>query len=102
MAQLERIGAMMEQRWSLEGENGKEESRDEEKGSEDGPRESQERETPLSTSCCCGNHLSQRQMITQTVNLLVGYQVGNSQENSTRSLFLIKVLFIQMVHGLCY
>jgi len=35
---------------------------------------------------CCGNHLSQRQMITQTVNLLVGYQVGNSQENSTRSL----------------
>ena len=36
---------------------------------------------------CCGNHLSQRQMITQTVNLLVGYQVGNSQENSTRSLY---------------
>jgi len=35
---------------------------------------------------CCGNHLSQRQMITQTVNLLVGYQVGNSQENLTRSL----------------
>ena len=35
---------------------------------------------------CCGNHLSQRQIITQTVNLLVGYQVGNSQENSTRSL----------------
>ena len=35
---------------------------------------------------CCGNYLSQRQMITQTVNLLVGYQVGNSQENSTRSL----------------
>ena len=35
---------------------------------------------------CCGNHLSQRQMITQAVNLLVGYQVGNSQENSTRSL----------------
>jgi len=29
---------------------------------------------------------SQRQMITQTVNLLVGYQVGNLQENSTRSL----------------
>jgi len=27
---------------------------------------------------CCGNHLSQRQMITQMVNLLVGYQVGNS------------------------
>jgi len=35
---------------------------------------------------CCGNHLSRRQMITQMVNLLVGYQVGNSQENSTRSL----------------
>jgi len=34
----------------------------------------------------CGNHLSQRQMITQAVNLLVGYQVGNSQENLTRSL----------------
>ena len=51
---------------------------------------------------CCGNHLSQRQMITQTVNLLVEYQVGNSQENSTRSLFLIRVLFIQKVHGLCY
>jgi len=50
-------------------------------------------------SCCCGNHLSRKQMITQMVNLLVGYQVGNSQENSTRSLFLIKVLFIQMVHG---
>ena len=35
---------------------------------------------------CCGNHLLQRQMITQAVNLLVEYQVGNSQENSTRSL----------------
>ena len=41
-------------------------------------------------------------MITQTVNLLVGYQVGNSQENSTRSLFLIRVLFIQMSPGPCY
>jgi len=30
----------MEWKWSLEGENRKEESRDEEKGSEDGPRES--------------------------------------------------------------
>jgi len=36
MAQLERIGATMERRWSLEGENGKEESRDDEKGSKDG------------------------------------------------------------------
>ena len=53
-------------------------------------------------SRCCGSHLSQRQMITQTVNLLVGYQVGNSQENSTRSLFLIRVLFIQMSPGPCY
>ena len=51
---------------------------------------------------CCGNYLSQRQMITQAVNLLVGYQVGNSQENSTRSLFLIRVLFIQMSPGPCY
>jgi len=51
---------------------------------------------------CCGNHLSQRQMITQIVNLLVGYQVGNSQENSTRSLFLIKVLYIRSPHGPCY
>ena len=50
----------------------------------------------------CGNHLSQRQMITQMVNLLVGYQVGNSQENLTRSLFLIRVLFIQMSPGPCY
>jgi len=51
---------------------------------------------------CCGNHLSQRQMITQTVNLLVRYQVGNSQENSTKSLFLIRVLYIQSPHGPCY
>ena len=51
---------------------------------------------------CCDNHLSQRQIITQTVNLLVGYQVGNSQENSTRSLCLIRVLFIQMCPGPCY
>ena len=41
MAQLERIGAMMEQRWGLEEESGKE-NRDKEKGSEDGPGESQE------------------------------------------------------------
>ena len=49
--QLERIGAMIEWRWSLEEENGKEESRDEEEGSEDGPRESQEEKTLLSASC---------------------------------------------------
>ena len=39
-AQLERIGATMEQRWSSEGEDRKEESRDDTEGSEDGPRES--------------------------------------------------------------
>jgi len=50
-AQLERIGAAMEQRWGLEGESGKEENGDDMEGSEDGPRESQEEGTPLSTSC---------------------------------------------------
>ena len=50
-AQLERIGAAMERRWSLEGAVKKEESRDDAEGSEDGPRESQEEETPLSASC---------------------------------------------------
>ena len=51
MAQLERIGAAMKQRWSLEGESGKEENRDDVEGSEDGPGESQEGGTPLSASC---------------------------------------------------
>jgi len=46
MAQLERIGAAMEQRWGLEEESG-----DEEEGSKDGPRESQEGGTPSSASC---------------------------------------------------
>ena len=41
MAQLERIGAIIERRWGSEGESGKEENGDEEKRSEDGP--------------CCGN-----------------------------------------------
>ena len=50
-AQLERIGAAMEQRWGLEGESGKEESGDDAEGSEDGPGESQEGGTPSSTSC---------------------------------------------------
>ena len=36
------------------------------------------------------------------VNLKSGYNVGSSQENLTRSLFLIRVLFIQSPHGLCY
>ena len=35
---------------------------------------------------CCGNHLSQRTNDLQRVNLLGGYIVGSSQENSTRSL----------------
>jgi len=37
---LERIRAVMEQKWSLEGKVGKEESGDDVEGSEDGPRES--------------------------------------------------------------
>ena len=40
MAQLERIGAVMEWRWSLEGENRKKESKDDIEGSEGSPRES--------------------------------------------------------------
>ena len=50
-AQLERIGAVMEWRWSLEGVVRKEESRDDAEWSEDGPRESQEEGTLSSTSC---------------------------------------------------
>jgi len=50
MAQLERIGAMMEQKWGSEEESRKENG-DEEEGSEDGPGESQEEETPSFTSC---------------------------------------------------
>ena len=48
-AQLERIEAVMERRWGLEEESGKENG-DEEEGSEDGPRESQEGGTLSSTS----------------------------------------------------
>ena len=44
-AQLERIGATIEQKWGSEGAVGKEESGNKEKGSEDGPRESQEEGT---------------------------------------------------------
>jgi len=51
IAQLERIGATMEQRWSLEEEVRKEESGNDMEGSKDGPRESQEEGTPLSISC---------------------------------------------------
>ena len=40
MAQLERIGAVMEWRWSLEEENRKKESKDDIEGSEGSPRKS--------------------------------------------------------------
>ena len=50
MAQLEKIGAAMERRWGSEEESRKE-NRDEEEGSEDGPRESQEGVTLLSAFC---------------------------------------------------
>ena len=46
-----RIGTMMEWRWGLEGESGKEENRDDMERSEDGSGESQEEGTPSSTSC---------------------------------------------------
>ena len=51
MAQLERIGATMEWRWSSEKESRKEESGDDVEGSKDGPGESQEEGTLLSASC---------------------------------------------------
>jgi len=50
-AQLERIGATMEQRWESEGESRKEKDGDDMEGSEDGPGESQEEGTPSSASC---------------------------------------------------
>ena len=50
MAQLERIGATIERRWSLEEESRKENG-DEEEGSKDGPGESQKGGTPSSASC---------------------------------------------------
>jgi len=46
----ERIEATIEQRWGSEEENRKKESKDDEERSEDGPGESQEKETPLSAS----------------------------------------------------
>jgi len=49
-AQLERIGAAMEQRWSLEEENVKEESGNNVEGFKDSPGESQEEGTLLSAS----------------------------------------------------
>jgi len=47
-AQLEKIGAAMEQRWGPEEESG---NGDEKERSEDGPGESQEGGTLSSTSC---------------------------------------------------
>ena len=49
-AQLERIGATMERRWGLEEESRKENG-DEEEGSKDGPRKSQEEGTLSSAFC---------------------------------------------------
>jgi len=51
MAQLKRIGAVIEWRWGLEEENRKEENGDDEGGSEDGPREIQEERTLSSAFC---------------------------------------------------
>ena len=51
MAQLERIGAAMEQRWDSERKSRKEENGDKEEGSKDGLGESQEERTPPSTFC---------------------------------------------------
>ena len=50
MAQLERIGAVMERRWGTEEESRKENG-DEEERSKDSPRESQEGGTSSSISC---------------------------------------------------
>jgi len=50
-AQLERVGATMEQRWGSEGAVGKEESGDDTEGSKDGPGESQKERTLSSASC---------------------------------------------------
>ena len=43
---------------------------------------------------CYVNHLSQWQMIAQVSKSQSGYDVGSLQENSTRSLCLIRVLYI--------
>ena len=48
IAQLERTGAVLEWRWSLEGENEKEKSGDGEKRSKDGPKENQKKGILLS------------------------------------------------------
>jgi len=48
---LERIGAVMEWRWSSEGENRKKESGDNKEGSENSSRENQEEKALLFASC---------------------------------------------------
>jgi len=48
---LERIGAVIEWRWGLGGENRKEESRDDKEGSKNSLGESQEKETLSSAFC---------------------------------------------------
>ena len=50
-AQLERIEAAMEQRWSLEGGVRKKKSGDDTEGSENGPRKIQKEKTLSSASC---------------------------------------------------
>ena len=56
----------------------------------------------LLPTLCYSNHLSQWQIIAQASKSQSEYIVGSLQENSTRSLFLIRVLFIQSPHGPCY
>jgi len=51
MAQLEKIGTAMEQRWGSEREDRNKKSRNDKEGSEDGLGESQKEGTPLSASC---------------------------------------------------
>jgi len=51
MAQLERIGAVIEQRWGSEEESRQEENGGDEKRSEEGSGENQEKGTPLSVFC---------------------------------------------------
>ena len=51
----------------------------------------------------CGNHLSQEQMTAQgSKSLNIRFRVGSLQENSIRSLCLIRVLYIQNTHSLYY
>ena len=51
MAQLEKIGAIVEWRWGLKEENKKEDNRNDEKESENGPGEDQKEKTLLSAFC---------------------------------------------------